>query len=154
LVDVEPSRAEPAAQLGVAFFRPDDAPLDADLVVEASGSPEALARAIELAGTEATILVLGWYGDAAAPVPLGGAFHSRRLRLVCSQVGAVAPAMRPRWTHRRRLAKALELLRDPALDALIDGESAFNDLPDLLPPILESPRGGLCHRIVYPSDEA
>lgn len=152
LVDIDPGRATVAARLGLGFCGPGEAPREADLVVEASGSAAGLERALELAGLEATVLVLAWYADQAPAVPLGRAFHSRRLRLISSQVGAVAPAQRPRWTHRRRLAKALELLRDPALDALIDSECAFADLPERLPSILAGT--GLCHRITYPNDEA
>lgn len=148
LVDRDPARAGLAAALGVGFAAPEAAPAEADLVVEATGRPEALATAIAAAGSEATILVLSWYGAAAAPVPLGGAFHSRRLRLVSSQVGEVAPAQRPRWPHRRRLAKALELLADPAFDALVDRELAFADAPAGLPAILAAP-SGLCTRITY-----
>jgi hypothetical protein len=58
--------------------------------------------------------------------------------------------MRPRWSPGRRLAKALELLRDPALEVLITGELAFADLPATLPRHLLEPGGALCTRIVYP----
>ena len=53
---------------------------------------------------------LSWYGDGDMTAPLGEAFHSRRLRLISSQVGKVAPSHRPRWSHGRRLAAALALL--------------------------------------------
>jgi 2-desacetyl-2-hydroxyethyl bacteriochlorophyllide A dehydrogenase len=149
LVDADDARAAVAAALGVPFATPDATAGGADLVVEASGAPAALAQALALAGTEATILVLGWYGDARVPLPLGEAFHSRRLRLVGSQVGAVAPAQRPRWSRARRLAKALELLADPVPDALISGESAFVSAPQDLPRVLRAGAGTLCHRIRY-----
>lgn len=148
LVDREPARAALAGALDVGFCTPDAAPPEADLVVEASGRPEALATALEAAGREATILVLSWYGERASAVPLGGSFHSRRLRLVSSQVGEVAPAMRPRWPHRRRLAKALELLADPAFDALIDREIRFARAAAELPAILAA-ASGLCTRITF-----
>ncbi|HET6468491.1 MAG TPA: zinc-binding alcohol dehydrogenase [Geminicoccaceae bacterium] len=149
LVDVDPARAAIATTLGVSFAGAGDAPGGADLVVEASGAPPALGQALALAGCEAVVLVLGWYGDRAVPLPLGEAFHSRWLRLVCSQVGKVAPVQRPRWSRARRLAKALELLADPALDVLISGESAFDDAPRDLPRVLAAGAGTLCHRIRY-----
>ena len=83
-------------------------------------------------------------------VPLGGAFHSRRLRLVSSQVGKVAPSHRPRWTHGRRLAAALALLADARLDALLAPAVAFGDLPGRLPDILDAGSGVLCQLITYP----
>ncbi len=148
LVDREPALADLAHGLEVAFATPEAAPGEADLVVEATGRPEALMAALELAGPEAAILVLSWYGAATAPLPLGGAFHSRRLRLVSSQVGEVAPSMRPRWPHRRRLAKALELLADPAFDRLLDRVIPFERAPEELPALLAAP-SGLCFRIRY-----
>jgi hypothetical protein len=83
-------------------------------------------------------------------VLLGAAFHSRRLRLVASQVGRVAPSHRPRWSNRRRLAAALALLADPALDALLAPAIAFRDLPARLPEILGPESGVLCQLIRYP----
>lgn len=152
LCDITAARRDVAQALGVGFAAPEDAPGDADLVVEASGHPAALARALELAGFEATVLCLSWFGDATVPLPLGEAFHSRRLRLVSSQVGTVSPVRRARRSHADRLATALALLADAALDALVSGESAFADLPQTMRR-LTGPGGGdvLCHRIRYPA---
>lgn len=151
LIDVDPRRAGIAQALGVAFRTPAEASGDADLVVHASGSPDGLAVALGLAGFEATVLELSWYGDQAVAAPLGEAFHSRRLTLVSSQVGAVAGRQRPRWSTRRRMALALALLEDDRLDALIGGESALEELPEVMARLAESPAGALCHRIRYPA---
>jgi 2-desacetyl-2-hydroxyethyl bacteriochlorophyllide A dehydrogenase len=152
LVDIAPARARTAAALGVAFAPPEAARPEADVVFHASGAPEGLRTALALAGQEATIVELSWYGDRAVELPLGQAFHARRLTLRSSQVGGIAAPQRARWTSTRRLALALSLLSDPALDALIDGESPFADLPRVLPRLAASPGGALCHRITY-SDE-
>jgi threonine dehydrogenase-like Zn-dependent dehydrogenase len=149
LVDVQPSRATVADALGVAFAGPDDVGDDADLVVHASGAPEGLALALGVAADEATVVEMSWYGDRRVPLPLGEAFHARRLRLVSSQVGRVAASQRARWDCRRRLALALSLLADPALDILITGESAFDQLPDIMARLARSPGDALCHRIRY-----
>jgi len=149
LVDVSPARAALAQTLGVAFASPENAPRDCDLVVHASGNAAGLTTALELAGSEATVLELSWYGAAEVTVPLGGAFHSRRLRLVSSQVGQVAPSHRSRWTHRRRLAAALALLTDPALDALLGEPVKFADLPMKLPQLLAADTDVLCPVIDY-----
>ncbi len=151
LVDVDPSRADLASKLGVMFAKPEAAPGDCDLVVHASGHPSGLKSAINLAGDEATVLEMSWYGEGDVAIPLGGAFHSRRLKLISSQVGKVSPSHRARWTYRRRLEAALELLGDPALDALIAPAIAFNDLPKELPRILAQGSGILCQRIDYPA---
>jgi threonine dehydrogenase-like Zn-dependent dehydrogenase len=150
LIDVNPARAELARALGVGFARPEAAKGDCDLVVHASGNPAGLGTALALAGEEATVLEMSWYGDTPVTASLGAAFHSRRLRLISSQVGKVAPSHRPRWTHGRRLAAALALLGDARLDALLAPSIAFADLPRRLPGILDAGSGILCQPITYP----
>lgn len=153
LVDVERSRGTLAQRLGVAFAPPDEAPGDCDLVVHASGTGEGLSTALGLAGMEATVLELSWYGAGDVPVALGGAFHSRRLKLVSSQVGQVAASHRPRWTHMRRLQAALDLLRDDRLDALLAPPVDFADLPKRIAGILSAPSGVLCQVVRYPAPD-
>lgn len=148
LIDVDPGRAALAAALGVRFALPGEASDGCDLVVHASASEAGLRQALRLAGDEAEVIELSWFGQHGVCLPLGEDFHSRRLVLRASQVGVVAPARRGRWTHARRLGLALDLLRDPALDALIDAESDFDDLPRTLAALAGSP-GALCHRVRY-----
>jgi NADPH:quinone reductase-like Zn-dependent oxidoreductase len=150
LVDINPARAELAQALGVSFARPERAKGDCDIVVHASGNAAGLGTALTLAGEEATVLEMSWYGDAPVTAPLGGAFHSRRLRLISSQVGRIAPSHRPRWTHTRRLAAALALLADARLDALLAPGIVFQDLARRLPDILDARSGVLCQPIIYP----
>ena len=153
LVDIVPSRGELAGALGVSFSLPDAALGECDLVVHASATAAGLAVSLGLAGEEATVLEMSWYGADEVSVPLGGAFHSRRLRLLSSQVGRVAPSHRPRWTFDRRLAAALDLLADKRLDALLAPAIKFHELPAQLPDIL-APRGGvLCQLVAYPAAE-
>ena len=149
LIDPDPRRAAVAAQLGCAYAAPAQAAGDVDLVMHASGNPDGLATALGLAGFEATVLEMSWYGDRMVPAPLGEAFHSRRLTLRSSQVGAIAPAQRARWSHRRRLSLALDLLADPVFDVLLSGESPFEDLPATLARLASTPDGALCHVIAY-----
>ncbi|MDQ8730272.1 zinc-binding alcohol dehydrogenase [Bradyrhizobium sp. LHD-71] len=149
LIDIDPSRAGIAQALGIKFAAPARAPRDCDAVFHTSGNAQGLATAIELAGNEATIIEMSWYGSGAVGLPLGGAFHSRRLKLMSSQVGQVSPSRRPRWTHKRRLAAALALLADPKLDVLLAPPIAFNDLPAQLPRILKPGSGVLCQIVNY-----
>jgi threonine dehydrogenase-like Zn-dependent dehydrogenase len=149
LVDTNRERAAIAAQLGVGFATPDRASPEADLVFHTSGAPEGLATALALAAFEAVVVEMSWYGARAVAVPLGEAFHSRRLTLRSSQVGAVATRQRARWTHHRRMALALALLVDPRQDGLITGESPFEALPEVMAELARGPGGALCHRITY-----
>ncbi|MCB9959664.1 MAG: zinc-binding alcohol dehydrogenase [Rhodospirillaceae bacterium] len=151
LVDIDEGRAEVAAALGVGFATPNRADGDCDLVVHASASEAGLTTALGLAGLEATVLELSWYGIARPAVPLGHAFHAQRLTLKSSQVGRVAPSRRTRTAHRDRLALALGLLCDPRLDVLLTGWSDFADLPRTMLHLHQHPAGALCHVVRYPA---
>jgi NADPH:quinone reductase-like Zn-dependent oxidoreductase len=150
VVDVAASRAEMAQAFGAGFADPAAAPQDCDLVFHASGTAAGLATALRIAGEEATVVELSWYGTGDVAAPLGEAFHSRRLRLVASQVGQVAPSHRSRWTSARRLAAALALLADPVLDGLLAPAVPFENLPARLAEILGSQTDARCPLIRYP----
>jgi threonine dehydrogenase-like Zn-dependent dehydrogenase len=151
LIDTDAGKARFASAMGVGFATPETAAGDADAVVHVSGAPAGLVTALRLASFEATVLEMSWYGDQRVPLPLGEAFHSRRLTVKSSQVGAVPPGRRARWTYRRRMQQALALLAgDDAFDTLITGESRFEELPATLARLAAEPAGALCHRIVYP----
>jgi threonine dehydrogenase-like Zn-dependent dehydrogenase len=149
VVDIDARKAAVCTALGLPFFTAPPAGADFDVVVHASGQASGLACALNAAGQEALVLELSWFGEQTVPLALGGAFHAKRLTLRSSQVGGVAPRQRPRWSHRRRLEKALELLADPALDALISQESPFAALPETLPRVFDGAEPVLCHRVCY-----
>jgi len=149
LIDIDPSRATLAAALGCCFAVPLQGPGEADLVIHASGTPDGLATALAIAGFEATVIEMSWYGTRVVPLPLGGAFHSQRISLRSSQVGSVPPSSRARWSRRRRLALALSLLRDPVFDRLLSGDSDLSALPEVMPRLAASSAGVLCHIVRY-----
>jgi threonine dehydrogenase-like Zn-dependent dehydrogenase len=149
LVDVDPSRADVAAALGVDFALPDDAIDGRDLVVHTSATSAGLQRSLDLLAPEGTVIELSWYGDADTHLSLGGAFHSRRLSIRASQVGKISPARRGRRTLADRLALSLDLLRDPAFDALITGESRFDELPDVMTRLSAGSLPAICHTVNY-----
>jgi NADPH:quinone reductase-like Zn-dependent oxidoreductase len=149
LVDVDPARAAVARALGVEFTPPERAADDRDLVVHASATEEGLTRSLELLAADGTVVELSWYGDRRVSLPLGEFFHSRRLVVRGSQVGSIPPARRERRTFDDRLALALDLLADPAYDALITGECRFEELPSVLPRLATGELPALCHRVVY-----
>lgn len=149
LVDLNPRRETVARALGVPFATPETAAGEADVVIHASGSPSGLELALHLAALEAHIVEMSWFGDQSVSLPLGGAFHSKRLTIASSQVGRIAPAQRARWDYGRRMRLALGMLRDPALDAVITGESPFDQLPEVMAGLAQASGDVLCHRICY-----
>ncbi len=149
LVDVDPGRAGVADALGVDFASPAEASGGRDLVVHTSATSAGLQRSLELLAPEGTVVDLSWYGDAEVRLSLGGAFHAGRLAIRSSQVGTVSPARSARRSASDRLALALDLLRDPAFDVLLSGESRFEELPDVMPRLAAGSLPALCHTITY-----
>jgi len=149
LVDVDTTRGDVAAALGVDFALPADAAGGCDLVVHTSATSAGLQQSLDLLADEGTVIDLSWYGDAEVRLELGGAFHSRRLGIRASQVGVVAAARRGRRTPADRLALALDLLRDPAFDALITGVSRFEELPEVMARLAGGRLPALCHTLTY-----
>lgn len=153
-IDTDPKKRATAKALSLPFET--TAPKDTgfDRIIHASGHPTGLVEALSIAAFEARIVEASWFGTRPVSLPLGEDFHSKRLSIVSSQVGAVSPAMRDQgWTHRMRMEKALSLLRDPVLDVLIDGESAFEDLPETMAALADGRRSAMCHRVRYPAAE-
>lgn len=150
LIDPDPARQAVADALGVRLVAPQDAAGDCDVVLHASATAAGLAGALALAGTEAEVMELSWYGDRLPEVPLGEAFHAKRLVLRASQVGAVAAARRARRTMRDRLALALGELADPAYDVLLTGRCPFVELPARMDDIAQGRWPGLAHVVIYP----
>jgi threonine dehydrogenase-like Zn-dependent dehydrogenase len=148
LVDVDPAKAAIASAVGCRLVAPGSATPDADVVVHASATASGLTTALALAGEEATVVELSWYGETSPEVPLGQAFHARRLRLVSSQVGKLPVEQRPRWTHRRRLELGLALLGDPRLDALLTSSGPPGSLPEQMSRFAAG-ASGLCHVVDY-----
>ncbi len=152
--DIDPAREAIVRALGARFSLPDAlASAEADVVFHTSGTSSGLATALLSAGFEARIIELSWYGTAEVPAPLGSAFHSKRLHLISSQVGAVSGSRRARWSHTRRLAKALSLLADDRLDALITDEVAFDELPGVLPRLLATRSPSIATAVRYADAE-
>lgn len=150
LIDVNPRRASIASIVGARFAVPADAGRDADLVVHASGSPDGLRTALDVAGSGSAVVEMSWYGTSEVALPLGGAFHARRLTIRSSQVGRIPSEQQPRWDSRRRMALALDMLRRASeLDALITGESDFEALPSVMAALSAGGTDALCHRIRY-----
>ena len=148
VIDKNKNRAALAKKLQLDFSDPENSPNDCDVVINTSASSAGLSQAIEIAGKQAKIIEASWYGTEEVSLPLGGAFHSRRLSLISSQVGQIPENKIARWDYQRRMSTALRLLDDPLLDVLISGESKFENLDQEYSEILHNPET-LCHRVRY-----
>lgn len=149
ITDIDAGRAPLAEALGLKFASTAAIPADNRVVFHTSATGPGLDTAMNSAAFEGRVIEMSWYGARAATVHLGAAFHSRRLQIISSQVGHVAPALRATVTHRERLQKALRLLDDARLDALVSDEIAFDDVPQNISKIFSGARAGPCPIIRY-----
>ena len=72
-----------------------------------------------------------------------------RLAIRASQVGTVSPARAGRRSTTDRLRLALDLLQDPAFDALLTSSSSLADLPDVMARLADGDTGTICHTVTY-----
>jgi threonine dehydrogenase-like Zn-dependent dehydrogenase len=151
LVDTDASRAATADALGVDFALPGEAADGRDLVLHTSATSEGLQLSLDLLVADGSVIDLSWYGDTEVRLALGGRFHTDRLAIRASQVGTIAARRRGRRTLAERMVLALELLRDPAYDALLTGSSTFEELPDVMARLADGRLPALCHSVVHPA---
>ncbi|MBC9208792.1 zinc-binding alcohol dehydrogenase [Roseomonas aerophila] len=153
VVDTDLSRRAVVDLLGLNFATPDEAPLEQELIVHTSATEAGLRQALHCAAFEGRILEASWHGDRQVALPLGEAFHVKRLQLLSTQVGSVAPAMCGRRSYAERMALALSLLKDPVLDALCGPVLRFDELParmaKLLGPAAPGEVAPLCPVVTY-----
>ncbi|MEZ5661134.1 MAG: zinc-binding alcohol dehydrogenase [Burkholderiaceae bacterium] len=150
LVDIDENRRPIAQAFGATLATPACARGGADRVFHCSGSAAGLQTALTLAGLEATVIEMSWFGAKQVPLALGEAFHSQRLTLRSSQVGRLPSAQISRWNTRRRLDLALAQLADPRFDLLISGETRFAALPGRMAELAAPGGRALCERVAYP----
>lgn len=149
LIDVDARKAFLGSALGVDFAAPSNATTGRDRIFHTSATSAGLACALDVAGLEAGIVEMSWYGTAFIEAGLGGAFHARRLALKSSQVGRLPATQSARWTHARRLQLAVSLLSDDALDVLFEPDQPFHALPCVMQRLADRNDPALCQRIVY-----
>jgi 2-desacetyl-2-hydroxyethyl bacteriochlorophyllide A dehydrogenase len=149
ITDIDSVKAGIAEQLGLKFINASEVTSDNAIVFHTSATGAGLDTAIDKCAFEGRVIEMSWYGAKPVSVRLGGAFHSRRLTLISSQVGHVAPSRRDGTSRRDRLLMALSLLDDARLDALVSDEIAFDDVAARLLPILNGSAGALAPVIRY-----
>ena len=149
ITDIDLGRAVIAEALGLRFAAPGNVPGDNAIVFHTSASGAGLETALDAAAFEGRIIEMSWYGNRPATVRLGGAFHSRRLQILSSQVGHVATARRATVSLRQRLEKAISLLDDPRLDLLVADGIPFADAAERIHAVLNAPTTGGCAVFTY-----
>jgi 2-desacetyl-2-hydroxyethyl bacteriochlorophyllide A dehydrogenase len=112
-VDGIPKRLELARELGVAHVVDfnEKSPAEeiknlsegrgADVSVEISGSYPALHEAIRSTAYNSKVVSAGFFQGEGTGLSLGEEFHHNRIRVVCSQISGLSPALDHRWSVER-----------------------------------------------------
>jgi 2-desacetyl-2-hydroxyethyl bacteriochlorophyllide A dehydrogenase len=137
-----------AGSLGVSTVAPEElSQEEVTLVIDASGNPEVPARALDMLAHEGTLLVASWFGSKPVQLPLGGAFHRRRLTIRSTQVSTIPARLSATWTVARRRAEAAALLPELPLHELCSHVFSFADAAEAFRAVDENPPG-LMHAVL------
>jgi threonine dehydrogenase-like Zn-dependent dehydrogenase len=105
----------------------------ADVCIEVSGAPAALAEAIRAVAYSSRVVAMGFFQGEVAGLRLGEEFHHNRVQLICSQISGVAPEASYRWSKLRLWQTAVRLQHEGVLDlsGLITHTAPFAEAPAL-----------------------
>jgi threonine dehydrogenase-like Zn-dependent dehydrogenase len=141
-------RRDLASSLGATATAPEElAEQEVPLVIDASGNPEAPAMALDLLAHEGTLLIASWFGTKPVLLPLGGAFHRRRLTIRSTQVSTVPARLSGTWTRARRRQEAIDLLAGLPLAQLCTHVFAFSQAAEAFRAVDEG-TPGLMHAVL------
>jgi threonine dehydrogenase-like Zn-dependent dehydrogenase len=137
-----------ATSLGVTAVAPEElGGEEVPLVIDASGNPGAPAMALNMLAHEGTLLVASWFGVKPVVLPLGGAFHRRRLTIRSTQVSTIPARLSARWTLQRRRSEAARLLPELPLAQLCTHVFPFGKAAEAFRAVDES-APGLMHAVL------
>src|SRR5277367_1199274 len=150
LLTAEPQewRRAVASSLGVTTAAPAElVNEEVPLVIDASGNPDAPAMALDMLAHEGTLLVASWFGTKPVVLPLGGAFHRRRLTIRSTQVSTVPARQSGTWTRSRRRQEAVALLTELPLAQLCTDVFDFGHADEAFRAVDEG-KPGLMHAVL------
>jgi threonine dehydrogenase-like Zn-dependent dehydrogenase len=137
-----------ADRLGVTTAAPTELANEVvPLVIDASGNPDAPALALDMLAHEGTLLIASWFGAKPVVLPLGGAFHRRRLTIRSTQVSTVPARLSGTWTRSRRRQEAVALLPELPLAQLCTDIFDFDHAAEAFRAV-DQGKPGLMHAVL------
>ena len=148
IAEPQPWRRAMASSLGVSTAAPEElGKAEVPLVIDASGNPDAPAMALNMLAHEGTLLIASWFGTNQVVLPLGGAFHRRRLIIRSTQVSTMPSRLSGTWTLPRRRREAAQLLAELPLGQLCTHVFAFSHAAEAFRAV-EQGEPGLMHAVL------
>ncbi|WNJ16800.1 zinc-binding alcohol dehydrogenase [Pontibacter sp. G13] len=151
VAETQRKRRMMAEQMGFFLLGDHDSEVEFDCAFHCTGASGGLQTAIDQVGYEGVIVELSWYGTRGIEVNLGGDFHSKRKKIISSQVSNLPADRQGRWGFRRRKETVFELLKDPVFDAHITREIPFEELPDFFQRLRQGEIHELACCVSYPA---
>ena len=121
---------------------------NADVIINTTSDYEVLNQSLDKLTLEGKFIEASWYGDKKGQIKLGGNFHSKRLKIISSQVSKIPRYMSKRFNYKTRLNMAINALSNNKLLKLVNTESNFNYLDKDYISIINNP-DSVMHAIKY-----
>ena len=99
-----------------------------DCIINTTSSYEILNTCFTKLNLDGKVVEASWYGQGYGKLNLGNDFHSKRLKIISSQVSNIPPHMQKKQTYKSRLKIAIDSLSDDKLMCLINSKSKFENL--------------------------
>ena len=99
-----------------------------DCIINTTSSYEILNNCFTKLNLDGKVVEASWYGQSYGKLNLGNEFHSKRLKIISSQVSNIPPHMKKTHTYKSRLKIAIDSLSDDKLMCLINSTSKFENL--------------------------
>ena len=99
-----------------------------DCIINTTSSYEILNTCFTKLNLDGKVVEASWYGQGYGKLNLGNDFHSKRLKIISSQVSNIPPHMKKKHTYKSRLKIAIDSLSDDKLMCLINSKSKFENL--------------------------
>ena len=125
--DINLSKKSIAKKLNLNFIHYDKIN-HLDCIINTTSNYDVLNNAFTKLNLDGKIIEASWYGEKVAKLNLGNEFHSKRLKLISSQVSNIPLHMQKKHNYKSRLKLAINALNDNKLMVLINSTSKFENL--------------------------
>ena len=119
-----------------------------DCIINTTSNYDVLNNSFTKLNLDGKIIEASWYGEKVGKLNLGNEFHSKRLRIISSQVSNIPLHMQKKHNYRSRLKIAINALNDDKLLLLINSVSKFENLEKNYISILKD-KNIIIHAIKY-----
>ena len=121
---------------------------DIDVVINTTSNYQIINKSFNKLNLEGKIVEASWYGNKKGIINLGGNFHSKRLKLISTQVSNIPKYLSNKHNYKSRLKLAIKALSSNKLLKLVNTESHFNNLEEDYVSIINNP-DSIMHAIKY-----